>query len=254
MHLMMKPTVLITNDDGYFSPALAALIEAAEKEWEVVVSVPDRNRSAVGRSVSLEMPIRVRPVSKNVFATSGTPVDCVCYALGILLKEPPVLVLSGINIGANLGTDVLSSGTVAGAIEGYMRGIPAIAISQEDKGDYKASAELAVDLGKKLIENKALTGNAVVLNVNTPNDHFSQARFTKLGEREYDYEVVHRVDPRGKGYFWIGGGSIKKVPVEGSDCNALIDGVASITPIQLDMTDYDELSLWVLEKELGFFD
>jgi len=250
----MKPTVLITNDDGYFSPALHALVEAAREHWDVIVVAPDKNRSAVGRGVSLEMPIRVRPIDQGVFATSGTPVDCVCYALGVLFKEPPVLVLSGINVGANLGTDVLSSGTVAGAIEGYMRGIPAIAISQQKSGDYKAAAQLAVGLGKKLIESKALLGTASVWNVNVPDDHFFQTRITKLGKRKYDYSVDYRTDPRGKGYFWIGGSRIDMVYEEGSDCNALMDGVASITPLQLDMTDYDELSQWLLEHKLGYMD
>lgn len=240
----MKPLVLVTNDDGYFSPALAELIRAASERWRVVVVCPDQNRSAIGRSLSLEMPIRVREVGDWQFATSGTPVDCVCYALGSLLKhEQPALVLSGINLGANLGTDVLSSGTVGAAIEGYMRGIPAIAVSQEKKGDYKATAALAVEMGEKLIGS----GEAVLLNINAPDDGFTETRLTRLGTRVYDYEIGEETDPRGKPYFWIGGSSIEMAEGEGTDCQALLDGFASITPLMIDLTDFDGLAGWLAD-------
>ena len=238
--MLMKPLVLITNDDGYFSPAMKALVARASTLWRVVVVAPDQNRSAISRCISLEMPIRVRGVGDDSYAISGTPVDCVCYALGVLLKEPPSLILSGINIGANLGTDVLSSGTVAAAIEGYMRGVPSIAISQNRPGTYRQAADLAVELGERLLES----GKPALLNVNVPDDAFSGVVATRLGERVYDYSIGHETDPRGKPYFWIGGSSIQMVEGEGTDCQAMIDGKASITPLQIDLTDFSALGDW----------
>ena len=238
----MKPLVLITNDDGYFSPGIAELARAAGEHWRVVVVAPDQNRSAIGRCLSLEMPLRVREVGDWRFAVSGTPVDCVCYGLGSLLKAArPSLILSGINLGANLGTDVLSSGTVGAAIEGYMRGIPSIAISQEARGDYKAAAQLAVSIGHKLLKSE----EAVLLNVNVPSDDFTETRITRLGKRAYDYSVGEEADPRGKPYFWVGGSTIDMVEGEGTDCQALLDGFASVTPLQLDLTDYKGLASWL---------
>jgi len=231
----MKPLVLITNDDGYFSPGIVELARAAGEHWRVVVVAPDQNRSAIGRCLSLEMPIRVREIGDWRFAISGTPVDCVCYGLGSLLRAgTPSLILSGINIGANLGTDVLSSGTVAAAIEGHMRGIPSIAISQHEKGNYEAAAALAVSMGHKLIKS----GHPALLNINVPGDVFTETRNTRLGKRVYDYSIAEETDPRGKPYFWIGGSSIQMVGGEGTDCQAIMDGCASVTPLQIDLTDY----------------
>ncbi len=244
----MKPLVLITNDDGYFSPGIRALTQAASAYWRVVVVAPDQNRSAIGRSLSLEMPIRVREIGDWRFVISGTPVDCVCYGLGSLLKAAkPSLILSGVNIGANLGTDVLSSGTVAAAIEGYLRGIPSIAISQEERGDYGAAADLAVSLGRKVIA----AGQPVLLNVNVPRDIFTDVRLTRLGTRVYDHSVAEKKDPRGKAYFWVGGETIGMEEGKGTDCQALMDGFASVTPLKLDLTDYAGLSSWLIDLKTG---
>jgi len=248
---MIKPLVLITNDDGHFAPGIAALIECARPHWRVVIVAPDQNRSAVGRGLSLQTPIRVREVNDWYFTTNGTPVDCVCYALSMLLDEKPALVLSGVNDGANLGTDVLSSGTVGAAIEGYMRGIPSIAVSQHGKGDYKAAADLAVRLGIQIIEKQ---GSPLLLNMNVPGQGYDHVRWTKLGTRIYDYSVEACTDPRNKDYYWVGGRSIGLGEGYGTDCQAMLDGHASVSPLQLDLTDYKVLDslghYWpVLDKE-----
>lgn len=244
--MKMKPLVLIANDDGYFSDALGVLVEKFKQEFQVVVVAPDTNRSGVGRGLSLEMPIRVREIEQDFYAISGTPVDCVCWGLGYALKDrKPDLVVTGINIGANLGTDVLSSGTLCSAMEGFMRGIPSIAVSQQERGNYKAAASLALMVGKTLIGGKPL-----LLNINTPNDKFIEARWTRLGKRGYDYKIDQSTDPRGGRYFWIGGGSIKTLPGKGTDCQAILDGCASITPLQTDLTD-DEMLFEMLSKGVG---
>tara|TARA_X000000950_G_scaffold200081_2_gene240879 strand:+ start:3784 stop:4542 length:759 start_codon:yes stop_codon:yes gene_type:complete len=244
----MKPLVLIANDDGYFSRSLKVLVEKFRKEYEVVVVAPDLNRSGVGRAVSLEMPIKVREIEQNFYAVSGTPVDCMCFGLGAALWKAPSLVVTGINIGANLGTDVLTSGTVCAAMEGYMRGIPSIAVSQDSEGTYERTADLALDVAKRVIGKPP-----VLLNINTPSDHFKEVRWTKLGKRIYDYRVNKSVDPRGKAYYWIGGGKIVAVPGVDTDCQAILDGAATITPLQVDITEYEMLGD-LMDKEKGVYD
>lgn len=248
---MIKPLVLITNDDGHFAPGIAALIEAARSYWRVVVVAPDQNRSAVGRGLSLQTPLRVREISDWYYTTNGTPVDCVCYALGMLLDEKPALLLSGVNDGANLGEDVLTSGTVGAAIEGHMRDIPSIAVSQHGKGDFTAAAELAVRLGIQIIERG---GTSLLLNMNVPGSGFDHIRWTKLGHRIYDYSVTACTDPRDKDYYWVGGHEIALGEGYGTDCQAMLDGQASISPLKLDLTDYKVLDslghYWpLLDKE-----
>ena len=236
------PTILITNDDGYFSPSLHALVEEAKKHYKVYVVVPDSNCSGIGRAVSLEMPIKVREIEPDFYAISGTPVDCVCFALGHVMKEKPLFIVSGINNACNLGTDVFCSGTVSAAMEGYMRGIPSIAVSQEQKGNYKRAARLALRCGESVMHK-----GPILLNVNTPHDDFQHIIWTRLWlqQRKYDYSVDAKRDPRGKDYFWIGGGEIKTLSMpfqrQKTDCQAFLEGMASITPLHLDLTNYRQL-------------
>ncbi len=236
--------VLIVNDDGYFSPSLISLVNVVREAYgqdQVCIVTPDSNCSGIGRAVSLEMPIKVRQIEPNFYAISGTPVDCVCFALSILFDDPPDFIISGINNACNLGTDVFCSGTVSAAMEGYMRGIPSVAISQEKKGYYKRAAKLALRCAENIVDKPTL------LNVNVPHDDFTHIEWTSLGlkQRVYDYRVIAKKDPRGKDYFWIGGGEIKTLSMpfqrQKTDCQAFLEGMASITPLHLDLTNYRQL-------------
>ena len=162
--------------------------------------------------------------------------------IGESMKEKPLFIVSGINNACNLGTDVFCSGTVSAAMEGYMRGIPSIAVSQEQKGNYKRAARLALRCGESVMHK-----GPILLNVNTPHDDFQHIIWTRLGlqQRKYDYSVDAKRDPRGKDYFWIGGGEIKTLSMpfqrQKTDCQAFLEGMASITPLHLDLTNYRQL-------------
>jgi 5'-nucleotidase len=237
----VRPLVLITNDDGVGSPHLIALADALAADCEVVVVAPERQRSAASHAITLHKPLRLTEVGAGRYMLSGTPVDCVYLAILRLLRgRVPDLVLSGINDGYNLGSDVFYSGTVAGAMEGALRGSVGVALSMAPHPPEPAAgiatcvAIVRAALGARLPAR-------TVLNVNAPGLAVAPLVWTRLGRRHYEDDVQERRDPRGRPYYWIGGGSSGHEDIVGSDCNAVADGQTSITPLHLDLSAHDLL-------------
>ena len=238
-------TILVTNDDGVGAPGIKAVAMALRAIGDVWVVAPDRPQSAVGRGMTLHKPLRLMPRGKQIFAVNGTPSDCVNLGLGKLLQDqPPALVVSGINKGLNLGDDVTNSGTVSGAMEGVLHGIPSIAVSQDDEKPcrYPVGADSTVELAKMILKN-GLPGDTL-LNVNVPNcaiHHIQGVKFTSLSRRQYKNPIIEKVDPRGFHYYWIAGERISLQRQKPSDFEAVSNLMVSITPLHLDMTQYQAL-------------
>lgn len=234
----MRPLILLSNDDGIDSTYLVALAEAFEKATaaEVMVIAPERQRSAMSHTITLHKPLRVRPHGPNRYSASGSPVDCVYLGVMRLCPRAPALVVSGINDGFNLGTDVFYSGTVGAAIEGGLRGAQAMAVSLQHGAPecLDKAVALAVGIGRALLEQPL--PRATVLNLNVPSGGDRRYRMTRLGKRLYRDDVQERNDPRGRAYYWIGGGEAGMEELAGSDCEAIAAGISSVTPLHLDLT------------------
>ena len=233
--------VLVSNDDGLWSPGLQALIAELEPLGEVWAVAPDREQSAASHAISLHRPLRMHRVHERQFAVDGTPSDCIYLAMNHLLKDKrPDLVVSGVNHGANLADDVTYSGTVAAAMEGALFKVPALAISlasQSRKWEFTHAARFGRSLAEAVLSHPLPQG--ALLNVNVPDGPIKGFAFTKLGKRSYGQVVDERTDPRGRHYYWIGGDAQGHEDVPGSDCNATYDeGLVSITPLHLDLTHY----------------
>ncbi len=249
--------ILISNDDGVHAPGLAYLADALSKIAEIIVVAPDRNRSGVSNSLTLENPLRVVTAANGFFSVNGTPTDCVHIAITGLLKEMPDMVVSGINEGSNLSDDVLYSGTVAAATEGRFLGLPAMAISLAGPRceHYDTAAHVARLLVQRLHE-QPLTSNTI-LNVNVPDVPFADLQgiqVTRLGTRHIAEPTIKGLDPRGRKIYWIGQPGPEQDAGPGTDFYAVNAGYVSITPLQLDLTHYkilDELSGWVNPLQVG---
>lgn len=233
--------ILITNDDGVYSPGIQMLAKRLRELDNVVIVAPDRERSAAGHSMTLHRPLLIEELKESMYCVNGTPTDCVNIAVKGLLKETPRLVVSGINKGPNLGDDVTYSGTVAGAIEGILLGIPSMAVSLAAREDFlfAEAAEVAYHIAVKVLEEGLAAGT--LLNINVPNLPAGEIRgtqITRLGKRIYHQMTVERVDPRGKKYYWIGGGEPDWEREEGTDLDAVDRNMVSITPLHLDLTHY----------------
>ncbi len=233
--------ILVTNDDGVYSPGIQVLAKRLRELDTVVIVAPDRERSAAGHSMTLHRPLLIEELKESMFSVNGTPTDCVNIAVKGLLKEVPKLVVSGINKGPNLGDDVTYSGTVAGAIEGLLLGIPSFAISLNAREDFRFAdaAEVAARTAERVLKQGLPAGT--LLNINVPNIPVAEmqgTRITRLGKRIYHQMTVERVDPRGKKYYWIGGGEPDWEREEGTDLDAVDRKFVSITPLHLDFTDY----------------
>jgi 5'-nucleotidase len=234
---MAADLILITNDDGVHSPGIVALADAMKPLGEVVVVAPDRNRSGVAHMISLLDPIRVREIRPGWFSTDGTPTDCVYLAIVELFKERIRLVVSGVNAGPNLSHDVHYSGTVSAAVEGTLFEIPSIAISLVDArhGDFSIAARFGASVAKRVLEKGGLP-IGTTLNINVPGGAPTRHQMTYLGHRSYRHSVHKRIDPRGAPYYWIGGMPDQPRDMPGSDCNAVADGIISVTPLTIDAT------------------
>jgi len=234
----MKPLILLSNDDGVRAPGLRALAEALDGVGDVLVAAPDRERSATAHAISLDHPLRVEEVGPKVFAIDGTPVDCVYLALHHLVPRKPDLCVSGINNGFNLGSDVFYSGTVGAALEAALRGVPSMALSLERRSpqDFSHAAAFARDLVEDILGRGDAIAPLTFLNVNMPTGLIKGLRVTSMGRRIYRDQVSVRQDLRGRSYYWIGGPEQKGEDLPGSDCTAISDGLASVTPIGLDLT------------------
>jgi 5'-nucleotidase len=234
--------ILLTNDDGYFSPGLSALAEALAPLGDVIVVAPQTEASAVGHGLTLRRPLRLEHVSEHVYAVDGTPTDCVNIAIAEVFKSAPDLVVSGINKGLNIGDDVTYSGTVAGAFEGALLGYQAIAVSQQfthDGWDFTAAASVTVALAAQLFTTPL--PHRTFLNVNVPLGPIRGVRVTVQAKRNHITNVDRRLDPRGRPYFWIDEAQDDWEADPRSDHHAIKDGYISVTPLQPDLTDHAEL-------------
>ncbi|MDB4994016.1 MAG: 5-nucleotidase SurE [Myxococcaceae bacterium] len=240
-----RPLALLSNDDGYTSRGIRAMRDALATFADVIVVAPETEQSASSHSLTLHRPMRLRAVEEGIFAIDGTPADCVYVALhsGRILDRAPDIVVSGLNHGMNLGQDVFYSGTVAAAREGALRGIPALATSVHPKCDFAAAAAMCAKIAAALVGTRPPNVRvAPLLNVNVPKD-FNGLRATRLGARIYEELIDFRKDPRGREYFWLGGPGVRHEPDAGSDTEAYDEGVASITPLRLDLTEPSYIDL-----------
>jgi 5'-nucleotidase len=238
----LKPLILVSNDDGIDAPGIIALAEALSDLGEVFVVAPDREQSAKSHAISLDRPLRVEEREPNWWAIDGTPADSVYLALHHLLGRRPDLVASGINRGYNLGSDFFYSGTVAAAVEGAVRGIPAFAMSL-GRGP-RAGLEQAARFAHAVAHAILVFGlpPKTLLNVNVPNQaELKGYQWTRLGQRAYRDQVEVRTDLRGQRYFWIGGPEVEVADTPGSDGEAVRAGCVSITPLDLDLTSHELL-------------
>ncbi len=244
---MGSPLILVSNDDGIHSAGLAALATALEPIGELVVVAPDREQSACSHALTLHRPLRIDEVRPGRFAVDGTPTDCVNLAVNAILKRRPSLLVSGINRGANLGDDVTYSGTVSAAMEGTLLGIPSIALSLLGRAtfDFGVSAAFAARLARWVLEHGLPPDT--LLNVNVPQEYDGAApravALTRMGRRRYGDAIVEKLDPRGRKYYWIGGEDVPFVAEEGTDFHAVHQGLISVTPIHLDLTNYRTLDV-----------
>jgi len=253
-----RPHILLTNDDGIQAQGLLALVQALSDDAELSIIAPEHNWSAAGHSKTMHKPLRTWPTTladgTEALCTSGSPSDCVALALLGLLEKNPDLVISGINLGANVGHDLTYSGTVAAAMESVIGEIPAIAVSLDtfEESDYEPAAQFAARLAFRVLQAEG--DEPLLLNVNVPDratEEIKGVQVTELGHRLYRDMLITRTDPRGRDYYWIGGEPPAGIPEEGTDIGALSEGYISITPILLDLTNYSKLAQ-LRAWDLGF--
>ena len=248
-----RPRLLLSNDDGHSAEGLKALVDAVSHLGDVWVVAPETEQSASSHAMSLHRPLRIRRIRERWYAVDGTPTDCSYLAINHLMKDHrPALMLSGINHGANLADDISYSGTVAAAMEASLLGVPAIAFSlTASKGfNFEHAARFArtlvtATLGRPLPRD-------MLLNVNVPGGVEPRGyAVTAVGKHSYGMDVVEKVDPRGRKYYWIGGTGYEHHDIPGSDCNAVLrERLISVTPLKLDFTHHrmkDELAQWQLD-------
>ena len=232
--------VVLTNDDGIHASGLAALEKALAELGDVYVVAPEREQSTCGHALTLHRPLRTHRLGERRFAVNGTPADCVNLAVLGFLPAPPVLIVSGINHGSNLGDDVTYSGTIAAAMEGTLLGVPSIAVSLVDGGDFDVAGRVA-----RLIAMRVLVSGLppkTLLNVNVPAKPPHGIRLARLGHRVYMDKIVEQADPRGRSHYWIGGGDARWDSLEGTDMGAVHEGYVSLTPLHLDLTNHRALA------------
>lgn len=237
--------ILISNDDGYQSPGIRCLASALGSYGKVDVVAPERDRSGASNSLTLDLPLRPRVAENGFIYVDGTPTDCVHLAITGLLEEEPDIVVSGINAGANLGDDVIYSGTVAAAMEGRFLGLPAIAVSLVCDGSnhYDTAARVVTAILDGMMSNPMPADT--ILNINVPDVPLSRLEgmeVTRLGQRHKAEPVVRGVDPRGQSIYWVGPPGAEQDAGRGTDFHAVRAGYASITPIQVDLTRHHALA------------
>jgi 5'-nucleotidase len=236
--------ILISNDDGYRAQGIVCLAQAVESVAKVTVVAPDRDRSGASNSLTLDSPLRARTAENGFTYVEGTPTDCVHLAITGLLDEEPDMVVSGINAGANLGDDVIYSGTVAAAMEGRFLGLPAIAVSMvsHQPEHYATAAQVVLDLLKRIKSHPVPP--ETILNVNVPDLAYAALQgwqVTRLGNRHKAEAVVRQTDPRGRPIYWVGPAGSEQDAGPGTDFHAVRHGFVSVTPIHVDLTRHDVL-------------
>ncbi|MGI9334635.1 MAG: 5'/3'-nucleotidase SurE [Gammaproteobacteria bacterium] len=247
--------ILLSNDDGYRAPGLASMARALAALGEVNVVAPDRDRSGASNSLTLDSPLRTQRAENGFIAVNGTPTDCVHLAITGLLDHQPDIVVSGINAGANMGDDVLYSGTVAAAMEGRFLGRPAIAVSlattraKEGARHYDTAAKIVCAMLERMPEIRLPADT--ILNVNVPDRPFEELigiAVTRLGHRHQSEPVVEKLDPRGRTVYWVGPPGGEQDAGPGTDFHAVREGKASVTPLTVDLTRYavmDDAARWL---------
>lgn len=237
--------ILLSNDDGYQAKGLRALMTGLADMADITVVAPDRNRSGASNSLTLETPLRVERIDTNLYCVNGTPSDCVHVAITGLLEEEPDMVISGVNHGANLGDDVLYSGTVAAAMEGRFLGLPALALSlvEEDGGHF----DTAVSVARELLERMAADPlpRDTILNINVPDlpwKAIEGLEVTRLGFRHKSEPVIKSADPKNRPIYWIGPAGAGQDAGPGTDFHAIASRRVSMTPIKIDLTDHGNLA------------
>ena len=247
--------ILLSNDDGYLATGLCILAEYLAKYADISVVAPDKNRSAASNSLTLEMPLRAQHSENGFIRVDGTPTDCVHLAVTGLLEKEPDMVFAGINHGANLGDDVLYSGTVAAATEGRFLGLPAVAISLTGSNPqhFETAAHVASVLLKNIVKNPL--PKDTLLNVNVPDVALSDLKgyqSTRLGQRHKAEPVIKSSDPRGREIYWVGPPGSEQDAGPGTDFYAIKMGYVSVTPLQLDLTRYDrmnDIEQWLIQRD-----
>ncbi len=237
--------ILLSNDDGYLAPGLAQLATSLADLGEITVVAPERNRSGASNSLTLDRPLHLRRAGNGFLYVSGTPSDCVHLAVTGVFAEQPDMVVSGINLGANMGDDTIYSGTVAAAMEGYLLGVPSIAISLASFAGkhFAAAARVARELVQRFSAQPFPV--PVLLNVNVPDSPYEQLRgiqVTRLGRRHKAEPAVESVTPRGETVYWIGAAGPAADAGEGTDFYAVEHGWVSVTPLQIDLTHAGQLA------------
>jgi 5'-nucleotidase len=228
-----RPLILCSNDDGVDSPLLLGLVESLAAFANIVVVAPERQRSAASHAITLHKPLRLKEVAPQQYSLSGSPADAVYVGIISILKETPALVISGINHGLNLSSDVHYSGTVAAAREGALRGSVGLAFSMEPRGDRSFAIASAAEIAKQVLSAKCAQGT--LFNVNIPARRASEElKWTVLGRRRYVEDVGQRIDPMGRPYMWIGGGAVGHDAVDNGDCDAVAQGYISATSLLVD--------------------
>ncbi len=238
--------ILLSNDDGYFSPGIAALAKALSPLGTVTVVAPERDRSGASNSLTLDRPLTCRQAHNGFYYVNGTPTDCVHLAVTGLLDQLPDLVVSGINHGANMGDDTIYSGTVAAATEGFLLGIPSIAISLVARGNdnFESAGRVAYTLAQRFAEQKF--NASVLLNVNVPDVPWADILgtvVTRLGKRHKAEPVVKAQSPRGETVYWVGAAGGEQDAGEGTDFYAVARKQVSITPLQMDLTQFSQIDV-----------
>ncbi len=241
----MPIRILISNDDGVNSEGIRALAGVLQTLGEVFIVAPDRDQSAASHALSLYRPLRMEEIAQNTYSVDGTPTDCVNLAVnGILKDKKPDLIVSGINKGENLGDDITYSGTVSAAMEGTLLEIPSIAVSVVNKNGlrFDAASFYALMIAKYVLRRGLPKGTFINLNIpSLSKEEIRGIKVTRQGKRVYGEPIVENVDPRGRKYYWIGGNELGFLDIENSDIIAVNQGYVSVTPIKLDLTDYDFL-------------
>ncbi|MBS1146156.1 MAG: acid phosphatase SurE [Proteobacteria bacterium] len=236
--------ILLSNDDGYFAPGLAALAQALAPLADITVVAPERDRSGASNSLTLDRPLLLRQAPSGFYYVNGTPTDCVHLAVTGMLDHLPDMVISGINHGANMGDDTIYSGTVAAATEGYLLGIPAIAVSlaSHNAQYFDTAARVVADLVRRIQAQPP--AEPMLLNVNVPDcgwDELDGIKVTRLGKRHKAESVVKTTNPRGQTVYWVGAAGAAADAGEGTDFFAVAQGQVSITPLQMDLTRYNQM-------------
>ena len=238
--------ILLSNDDGYFAPGLACLAEALATMAEVVVVAPEQDRSGASNSLTLDRPLNLRRAASGFYYVNGTPIDCVHLAVTGMLDTQPDMVISGINAGANMGDDTIYSGTVAAATEGFLLGIPAIAVSLaggREAKHFACAARVVLDLVRQF--ERRTHSQPWLLNVNVPDIPYEQLQgreVTRLGRRHKAEPVVKATNPQGETVYWVGAAGKEQDAGEDTDFFAVAQRRVSITPLQIDLTQYSQLN------------